>query len=89
MKKLNITFCGFPDYAGDAKALYEYMRKYNSKQNLIWAVYDEIVLERLKNKDIKTVLIGRQETEMESQKENDEKELITTKIENKRCLVKK
>lgn len=34
MKKLNITFCSFPDFAGNAKALYEYMiKRYEDNMN--------------------------------------------------------
>ena len=33
MKKLNITFCSFPDFTGNARALYEYMIKKKMKGN--------------------------------------------------------
>ena len=60
MKKLNITFCSFPDYAGNAKILYEYMKdKYDF--NYTWIVYNEDSIIRLQNKGIKSILIGTDE----------------------------
>lgn len=62
MKKLNITFCSFPDFAGNAKALYEYMvKRYKDKMNYTWIVYNESTVEILKEKGIKSILIGTDE----------------------------
>lgn len=60
MEKLNITFCSFPDYGGNAKALYEYMKdKYDF--NMTWIVYNEESRVFLKNKNINAILIGTDE----------------------------
>lgn len=41
MSRLNITFCSFPDFSGNAKALYEYMLSKNNKNfNFVWIVYE-------------------------------------------------
>ena len=62
MKKLNITFCSFPDFAGNAKALYEYMVKtYNDNMNYTWIVYNEATVEILKKNGINAILIGTDE----------------------------
>lgn len=62
MKKLNITFCSFPDYAGNAKALYEYMiKRYKDNMNYTWIVYNELTVKILKEKGIKAILIGTDE----------------------------
>lgn len=59
MKKLNITFCSFPDFAGNAKALYEYMiKRYKDNMNYTWIVYKEKTVEILKKEGIKAILIG-------------------------------
>lgn len=57
-KRYNIIFASHPDYSGNAKALYEYMKK-NKKYkdyNLVWVVYDETNFELLKSNDIECVL---------------------------------
>ena len=62
MKKLNITFCSFPDFAGNAKALYEYMEKtYKDKMNYTWIVYNKESVERLKRLGMNAILIGTNE----------------------------
>lgn len=62
MKKLNITFCSFPDFAGNAKALYEYMVKtYKDNMNYTWIVYNESTVNILKKKGINSILIGTDE----------------------------
>lgn len=62
MEKLNITFCSFPDFAGNAKALYEYIEKKKVEHfNLVWIVYNEDSCEKLNNKGIKAILIGTDE----------------------------
>lgn len=59
MRKLNITFCSYPDFSNNAKALYEYMVKfYKNKMNFNWIVNDETSLEKLKNKGINAYLLG-------------------------------
>ena len=62
MKKINITFCSFPDYAGNAKALYEYMvRRYKNNMNYTWIVYENQNQERLKKIGVNAILIGSEE----------------------------
>ena len=62
MKKLNITFCSFPDFSGNAKALYEYMEKtYKDKMNYTWVVYDKKTVAKLKSKGINSVLMDTDE----------------------------
>lgn len=59
MKKLNITFCSFPDYSGNAKALYEYMEnRYKDNMNYTWIVYNESTTKLLEKKGINSILIG-------------------------------
>lgn len=56
MKKLNITFCSFPDYSGNARALYEYMnKKYKDKMNLSWVIKDDELYKKLKAKSVNVV----------------------------------
>lgn len=62
MKKLNITFCSFPDYSGNAKALYEYMEdRFGTQMNYIWVVRNKEIKENLISNNIKTVLLGSKE----------------------------
>lgn len=62
MKKINITFCSFPDFAGNAKALYEYIIKKNVEHfNLVWIVYEESSCKKLNSMGIKAILIGTDE----------------------------
>ena len=62
MKKLNITFCSYPDFSGNAKPLYEYMyKKYGDKFNYTWIVYNEKTVTKLKAKKIKAILIGTEQ----------------------------
>lgn len=62
MKKLNITFCSFPDYDSNAKALYEYMKEtYQDKMNFVWIVTEEEMVEVLKEKGIRAILMGTEE----------------------------
>lgn len=59
MSRLNITFCSFPDFSGNAKALYEYMLSKNNKNfNFVWIVYEQKSYEILKKKNINVILIG-------------------------------
>lgn len=56
MNKLNITFCSFPDYSGNARALYEYMnKKYKDKMNLSWVIKDDELYKKLKAKSVNVV----------------------------------
>ena len=60
MEKLNITFCSNPDFSGNSKALYEYMKdKYDF--NMTWIVYNEESKKILDNKNIKAIVIGTDE----------------------------
>ncbi len=69
MEKLNITFCSTPDYTGNAKELYNYMiDKYKDKMNFIWAVKSDEKKELLKQKNIKSVVIGTDEFKKQMKK---------------------
>jgi CDP-glycerol glycerophosphotransferase (TagB/SpsB family) len=62
MKKLNITFCSFPDYSSNAKPLYEYMCKtYKDKMNFNWAVSSDEMKEKLNSMGIAAYKIGTEE----------------------------
>ncbi len=62
VKKLNITFCSYPDFASNAKPLYEYMvKRYGDTMNYTWIVFNENNLLRLKEKGINAILIGSDE----------------------------
>ena len=62
MKKLNITFCSYPDFASNAKPLYEYMKnRYKDSMNYTWIVYNEETVTLLKEKGIDAILIGTDE----------------------------
>lgn len=62
MEKLKITFCSFPDFGGNTKALYEYMKKrYKDNMEYTWVVYNEQTVTNLKNNGINAVLIGSDE----------------------------
>ncbi|MFR3155803.1 MAG: CDP-glycerol glycerophosphotransferase family protein [Christensenellales bacterium] len=62
MEKLNITFCSYPDFGGNAKALYEYMKKrYKDQMNLVWIVYNDESVMNLKKIGTKAILIGSDE----------------------------
>ncbi len=57
MEKLNILFCSFPDFCGNAKALYNYMiKRYKNKMNYYWVVYDKNSINILNEKNTKVVL---------------------------------
>lgn len=62
MNKIIILFSSFPDFSGNAKALYEYMAKfYKNKMKLLWVIYDKESILSLKKYDIKFVLYGTQQ----------------------------
>lgn len=59
MNKTVILFSSFPDFSGNAKALYEYMIKsYKNKMRLSWVIYDKKSIPFLKELDIDFVLYG-------------------------------
>lgn len=55
-KKSNkITFCSYPDYSDNSKALFEYIRKnYVDKFELVWIAEDETMVRRLNELGIST-----------------------------------
>lgn len=57
MKKYNIIFASHPDYSGNAKAIYEYMKKCSAfkQYNLFWVSYENETYEKMKSKNIKCV----------------------------------
>lgn len=68
MEKYNIMFASHPDYSGNCKALYEYMKKKYKEMNLVWTIYDGNYQDVLKNKDIRFVLYNSEEFNLEMQK---------------------
>ena len=52
---LNITFCSYPDYSGNARALYEYMKKIYKKFNYVWVVKDDNIYNQLKKDGVEVV----------------------------------
>ena len=49
MKKYNILFASHPDYSGNAKAIYEYMKENYKEYNLYYLINDESNYELLKS----------------------------------------
>lgn len=59
MKKLNVTFCSFPDFSGNAKALFNYMQdRYKNKMNYTWIVTDENSIDVIKKMGAEAYLSG-------------------------------
>ena len=59
MRKTNVTFCSFPDYSGHAKRLFEYMNSgKNDNMNLVWIVSNKDNYKSLKEKGIKSYILG-------------------------------
>ena len=59
MRKLNITFCSFPDFSGNAKALYNYMKnKYKDSMNYTWIVTSDTFKEKLNHEGINAIALG-------------------------------
>ena len=59
MRKLNITFCSFPDFSGNAKALYNYMKnKYKDNMNYTWIVTSDTFKEKLNREGINAIVLG-------------------------------
>lgn len=62
MKKLNITFCSTPDFASNAKALYEYMlKRYGTNMNFTWIVKSKKMYEHLQQKNVSSLLLGTED----------------------------
>lgn len=62
MGKLNITFCSQPDFASNAKPLYDYMiKEYSNKMNFSWVVNTKEMYEKLTSLGIETYLIRTDE----------------------------
>ena len=54
-----VIFCSFPDFAGNARSLYNYMsKKYKNKMKFIWVVKDNNMYNNLKQKGISVVKEG-------------------------------
>jgi len=62
MKKLNITFCSFPDFSSNAKPLYLYMKKrYKDSMNFTWIVRTDEMYNNLKKMGITVFKLGTAE----------------------------
>ncbi len=63
MRKLNVTFCSFPDYTGNARALYDYIKvNYKDKFNYTWVIFDEEIYKKMVNDfEDNVVLVGTKE----------------------------
>lgn len=62
MKKLNVTFCSFPDYSSNAKPLYDYMKKrYNNQMNFVWIVRTNESYQNFKKQKIDAYIINTEE----------------------------
>lgn len=62
MEKINITFCSFPDFAGNAKALFNYMKKkYKNSMNYVWVVQEQESVRIIEQMGAKAYLIGSKE----------------------------
>ena len=58
MRKVNITFCSYPDYSGNSKALYLFMKKkYKDMYNYTWVFSDENLYKKYKD-EVNCVKIG-------------------------------
>lgn len=53
MEKCSILFASHPDYSGNAKAIYEYMKSRYGQYDLSWVVYDEKNFDLLNSHGIK------------------------------------
>ena len=56
MKKINAAFCSYPDYSGNAKALYDYMQKKYKNINCMWVVKNHDIYEKLRDDGINVVI---------------------------------
>ena len=63
-EKINILFSSYPDFSGNPKALYEYIRtNYYNKFNLFWVIYSDEFKEILQNLNINFVFFKSPEYE--------------------------
>lgn len=61
-KKLNVTFCSFPDFSSNARPLYEYMkRKYKDSMNFAWVVRTDEMYTMLKEQGISVYKLDTEE----------------------------
>ncbi len=63
MKKYNIMFTSHPDYSGNSKALFEYMKSKYKSLNICWTIYDDKNSDKLKENGIDFVVYGSKEFE--------------------------
>ncbi|CDD28530.1 putative uncharacterized protein [Clostridium sp. CAG:433] len=61
MKKYNILFASHPDYSGNAKAIYEYMKENYKEYNLYYLINDESNYELLKSAGVDCYINGSDE----------------------------
>ena len=61
MEKKNILFASHPDYSGNSKALYEYMKKKCPEFNLFWVAYDDKKYITMKENNILCYKYGSEE----------------------------
>lgn len=62
MRKLNVTFCSYPDFSGNARALYLYMKKkYKDKMNYTWIFNDSSSFSKIDKSDVNAILIDTNE----------------------------
>lgn len=61
MKKYNILFASHPDYSGNSKALYEYMKANFPEANLYWVIYDDSNYDLLKKNNVECYVYGSAE----------------------------
>lgn len=63
-EKINILFSSYPDFSGNPKSLYEYIKNnYPNKFNLFWVIYSDEFKEILSNLNINFVFFKSQEYE--------------------------
>lgn len=57
-EKINILFSSYPDFSGNPKALYEYIKNnFSNKFNLFWVIYSEDFKEIFQNLNINFVFL--------------------------------
>lgn len=85
MKKYTIMFASHPDYSGNAKALYEYIKKKYKNMDLCWTIYDIENSKYLENNKINYVVYNTEDFEVQMQKTDivffTHDELIHEKLE--------
>ena len=89
-KNKTIIFASHPDFSGNTKALYEYMREHSENMNLYWVIYDNTNYDAMVNKGIKTVIHGTEEFEKIFNKTDvvifDHDELLDKKKEHQKYI---